>query len=239
MNWLALAVAGLVASAASAETWREYKTAHFILDTDASGAQAESMVSALEKARAADLAVLVGGDVELPGHIRIIAPASRGLFLEMAGDWTAALYMHGPYQEPVVLAPVAGFADDPEVAAHELAHAISRYLFPEQRHWFSEGLAEFVQTVAARRTETGSTASTHIAHGVSMGSAAGAVPTGYAGWLGQSDLAVRSAELLNWNGVEDKALWGRYHAASWLLYHYLWNKRGKALAGLQKQLSTA
>jgi hypothetical protein len=233
---LALCLSSIVVPA-SAEAWHEYKTEHFILDTDTSDDRATQMMAALEKARAADVAVLAGGDVELPGHIRVIAPASKGLFMELAGeDWISAFYAQGPYGEPVVFAPVIEFLDEPETVAHELAHAVSHYLFPQQPQWYAEGLAEFVQTVNSRPREASSGVGSHIPHGGNAAGAVGGVPDGYGYYLSATGYTVPSAKLLTWDGAEDRVAPGRYHAASWVLYHYLWNHRGKALAGLQKQL---
>jgi tetratricopeptide (TPR) repeat protein len=231
---LALACSAFRLFAADAP-WTEFKTDHFILDTDAPE-NANLMMASLEKARATDIAVLVGGDVDLPGHIRVIAPASQGMFLEMAGDWVGAFYDHGPYSEPVVLAPTKAFFTEPETIAHELAHAVSFYLFPEQPHWYAEGLAAFVETVAALPAVNASNLGSHIVHAGTSGNGVGGIPRGYGGAILEGSFAVPSAQLLVWKGTEDPAVPGRYHFASWMLYHYLWNQRGKELAAFQKRL---
>jgi hypothetical protein len=226
-------------AAAAAPAWGEFKSEHFILDTDATDQSAAAAMATLERLRAADLLVLAGEQVEFEGHIRVIVPASRGVFLEIAGDWTAAFYTRGPYADPVVLAPIDVFTNDPETVAHELAHAISFYVFPEQRHWFTEGLAEFVQTLAARQGQANTAAlGSHIVRGgISGGGMVGGVPAGYAYFLRDTSVDVPAAQLLAWNGVEDPATPGRFHASSWVLYHWLWNERSKALAAFQRQLS--
>jgi tetratricopeptide (TPR) repeat protein len=228
----------LLSYESAAADWAEYQTEHFILDTDASRGEAETMMATLEKARAADVSVLAGGELDFAGHIRVIAPASRGMFLDIAGDWTAAFYTHGAYGEPVILTPIKAFENEPETIAHELAHAVSYYLFPEQRRWFTEGLAEFVQTVAARQSEANTAAGgSRVVRGSNTGGAVGGVPAGYgAAYLRDASLTIPSIKLLKWNGVEDPVTPWRFHAASWMLYHYLWNERSKALADLQKRL---
>ena len=67
---------------------------------------------------------------------------------------------------------------------------------------------------------------------------AGALPPGYRRFL-RNDSPLPARELLKWKGVEES--WsggaGRYHAWSWLLYHWMWNRRGRQLASYQKHLS--
>jgi Flp pilus assembly protein TadD len=158
------------------------------------------------------------------------------VFLEIAGKWTEAFYVQGPYAEPVVLAPVDAFLTEPETIAHELAHAISYYVFPEQHRWFSEGLAEFVQTLANRSAAIPSIAlGSRIAHGSSGGGKVGDIPQGF-NFADTATFLVDGAKLLKWNGAEDPATPWRYHVCSWLLYHWLWNTRGKALTAFQSQL---
>jgi hypothetical protein len=86
MTRLALAGAVLLAFSrqASAAAWSEYRTEHFILDTDAPDV-ANEMMDTLEKARATDMAVLAGGELDLLGRIRVVAPRSDEEFRETAG----------------------------------------------------------------------------------------------------------------------------------------------------------
>jgi hypothetical protein len=223
-------------AAASDGSWTELTTEHFILDTDAPDPQASAMLATLERLRAADLLVLAGSGVDVAGHIRVVAPSSRGVFLEIAGKWTTAFYTQGPWGEPVVLAPADTFGREPETIAHELAHAVSYYVFPEQHRWFSEGLAEFVQTLAAKSADTAAASlGSHIVHASSGAGKVGGIPYSF-NFADSATFNVDGAKLLKWNGVEDPATPWRYHVCSWLLYHWLWNTRGKALTAFQNQL---
>jgi tetratricopeptide (TPR) repeat protein len=47
---------------------------------------------------------------------------------------------------------------------------------------------------------------------------------------------VPGKELLEWKGEEDSATPWRYHAWSWILYHWLWNARSRGLADYQQRL---
>ena len=217
----------------STSNWAEFKTAHFILDTDAPDVQASMMMERLEKLRAGELQVLAGGDVELPGHIRVLAPASPGMFSAIAGDWSEVFATRGPYSEPVILAPVAWFVDEPETIAHELAHAVSWYLYPEQPRWFSEGIAQFVQTLASRGGEAAILSrDSQVRHATFPAASVGALPAGFA--LLASDLGMPGADLLSW---QDESETESYRIFSWLLYHWLWNTRGDQLTAYQKQLA--
>jgi len=136
-----------------------------------------------------------------------------------------------------VLAPADAFGSNPATIAHELAHAVSHYLFPEQRHWFSEGLAAFVETLGARSVGTGAHVGSHIIRGSNYNAGnVGAVPEGFQ-FAETAEYAVPPARLLSWNGAEDAAMPARYHVWSWLLYHWLWNNRSKDLAAFQRRLS--
>ncbi|HEX4385495.1 MAG TPA: hypothetical protein VH083_21190 [Myxococcales bacterium] len=226
----------LLSRGSAAAQWSEYTTEHFILDTDASDV-ADLMMETLEKARATDMAVLAGGELELAGHIRVIAPKSEEQFQEVAGNtWSAAFYVPGPREEPIILAPVNAFFDSPENLPHELAHAVSHYLFPEQPRWYAEGLATFVQTIAQRQADTRPpNTGSHVVRappGAPI-SAVGAVPAGL-GTLLRGPI-VPAVKLLAWRAGDPEDP-GPYYAGGWLIYHYLWNQRGKELTAFQKRL---
>jgi hypothetical protein len=214
--------------------WAEFRTAHFILDTDAPDDQIGLMLTQLEKLRAGDLQVLAGGDVELPGHIRVFAPTSLpGIFSEVARDWSEIFYTRGPYSEPVLLAPVSWFLEEPEAVAHELAHAVSYYLFPEQPRWFAEGISQFVQTLASKGGESLIVSrDSQVRHASFPPASVGGLPEGFI--LFSSDLGMPGADLINWQGEDETE---SYRMFSWLLYHWLWNTRGQALTAFQKQLA--
>jgi tetratricopeptide (TPR) repeat protein len=214
--------------------WAEFRTAHFILDTDAPDDQVALMLTRLERLRAGDLQVLAGGDVELPGHIRVFAPASLpGIFSEVAGNWNEIFYTRGPYSEPVLLAPVSWFLEEPESVAHELAHAVSSYLFPEQPRWFAEGIAQFVQTLASKGGESAIVArDSQVRHATFPPASVGGLPEDFLTF--DAGLGMPGADLINWQGEDETE---SYRIYSWLLYHWLWNTRGVELNAFQKQLA--
>jgi tetratricopeptide (TPR) repeat protein len=164
---------------------------------------------------------MVSGPLEVPGRLRVVALADARVFRELAGPHVAG-YFTESLGEPVIVLPVAWVSQSPEIIAHELAHDLSRYLFPVQPRWFSEGLAGFVETVGSAeprcRGRVGAV-SVPRARAVS----AGRLPT--------------AGELLSWSGEIDDARPGAFHAGSWLLFSWLWNTRSAQFTGYQRALS--
>lgn len=218
--------------------WREYTSKHFIVDTDAPEARAARLIAALEKLRALELQTLLGEQAEIPGRLRVLAPKSRGQFFDLAGGTLGGFFMQdGVFGDPAMLAPVEGMDEDPELLAHELAHAISLHLFPQQPRWFAEGLAGFVQTLGAPPKEGEMPVGSHMVHGRSPAHAAGAVPRWFGRFTAAYGQAVSARQVLLWKGAEDRDVPGAYHVWSWMLYHWLWNTRGQPFAAYQKRLS--
>jgi tetratricopeptide (TPR) repeat protein len=220
--------------------WREYRSAHFLIDTDARAGEAQSLVRQLEHTQALVLQALVGEQVDIPGRVRVLAFADQTDFTEMAGEVVSGYYARGLFGEPSIVLPLRLLSNDPEVVAHELAHHLSFFLFPVQPHWFSEGLAEWVQTVASRPADkamlrTGS----HIARGINAmsGAMAGSIPLNLVSWLSYDARPMPTRELFTWDGSETTTSGARGHLWSWMLYHWLWNQRGKAFAEYQKRLA--
>ena len=214
---------GFRCSANGGRAWNEYRSAHFILDTDIKEAGAAVLVQQLEELRAAALLALVGEDVETPGHARVIALADATMFEDLAGSRIVAYYSVNAWGEPYLFAQVNSEGAVPETLAHELAHYVSHYLFPIQPTWFAEGLAGFVETLAGKKRTAGS------------------VPP-YAEAVMRADCdscrdqeGISTRKLFEWNGQSDYV--GRYHAQSWLLYHWLWNARGPQLSTFENRLS--
>jgi len=123
----------------------------------------------------------------------------------MANNRNIAEYFAiGLLGEPTIVMPVRGASERPELVAHELAHYLSRYLFPVQAPWFAEGLAEFVQTAARRPGDTAmSTVGSHIAKGAgALGQVVGSVPFDLVNWLPYDERPLPAKELLAWKGRE-------------------------------------
>ncbi|HET9754578.1 MAG TPA: hypothetical protein VFP52_16520, partial [Myxococcales bacterium] len=200
--------------------WHEYRSAHFIIDTDHDPALAAPLVKQFEQMHALLLQGLVGEQLDIPGHLRVIAFDSPRDFAELSGGDVDGYYGPMLLGEPTIVLPLMGFRDHPEIIAHEVAHHLSFYLFPVQPRWYSEGLAEFVENVTSGGRDNAPLTGSHIVQG--RGTAGGGVGIAPA-WLPQAfaydSRPVPARDLLTWKGQEDKANKGRYHLWSWILYH--------------------
>ncbi|HTO95551.1 MAG TPA: hypothetical protein VMK66_00800 [Myxococcales bacterium] len=219
--------------------WREYRSAHFLVDTDASAKDGQALVRKLEHVHSLILQALVGEQVEIPGRVRVLAFSDPTDFAEMGGSALSGYYDRGVFDEPSIVLPLNSLWNDPETIAHELTHHLSFFLFPVQQHWFTEGLAEWVQTVAALPADKGTPSlGSHIVRGANAlsGGMAGSIPFNLVSWLGYDSRPMPASELLAWDGRETGTA-ARGHLWSWLLYHWLWNERSKAFADYQKRLA--
>jgi tetratricopeptide (TPR) repeat protein len=233
----ASARAGFKCPAKGGSEWRAYRSTHFAVYTDAAELKVTRLIAQLESMHVLEVQALVGEQVEIPGRLRVIAFADPALFTELAGRYQIAGYYKASFfSERTIVLPVEGIDADPQTVAHEVAHHVSSFLFVRQPPWFSEGLAAFLQTVAAveRPIEPGT--GSHIVRGQrDHGGAVGAVPMRIAAGL-QEAPRVSFNELWDWNGGDDRS-GSSYHLYGWLLYHWLWNTRSKDLSTFQQRLS--
>jgi Tfp pilus assembly protein PilF len=231
------AIAGFRCPAKGGSEWREYRSKHFIVHSDAGRFKVELIVGDLERIHALELQALVGEQVEIPGRLRVVAFAEPGLFKEVVNNpEVAGFFKFSRMKEPMIVFPTEGLHTSPELIAHEIAHHLSHFIFIRQPPWFAEGLAKFVQTVAVRTTERTTLIGSHIVHGErSGGSAAGMAPREMSIEVQQTSY-VPLRELLQWDGEIDAAEAGKYHLSSWILYHWLWNNRSKQFTAFQQRL---
>jgi hypothetical protein len=220
------------------EDWREYRSAHFALATDVSAKRAASLVAELEKLHALVRAALFGEGVDVPGRFRVVAFASPRHFEKHAPPNTAAFVKTGLLGEPLIVFPFEGNSPVPETVAHEIAHLVSYFQFPRQPRWFAEGLAIFVSSVARERTESAPALGSHIVRGAQRGGGrwAGLASPEILQYVASS-LHVGAKELLEWTGATHEGDPGGFHAASWMLYHWLWNQRSRQLTAYQERLA--
>lgn len=228
--------AGFRCPAKGGPEWREYRSKHFVVQSDAGRFKAELLVHDLERIHALELQALVGEQVEIPGHLRVIAFADPGDFADVAPRSAIGFFRLSQMAEPMIVLPIEGIQTSSETVAHEMAHHLSLFLFPRQPRWFSEGLAVFVQTVATTHTDSTTPLGSHIIRGErSGGGAAGMAPRDMS-MAAQEASYVPLHELLQWQGELDKAESAKYHLSSWILYHWLWNNRSKQFTAFQQRL---
>jgi len=218
--------------------WREYRTAHFLVDTDLSRDEAQGLAHELEQLQALELQALLGEQVDIPGRLRVVAFRDPRQFRELAGADVRAYYLPNAFDQAIVLQS-EGLRVAPETVAHELAHHLSWFLFPHQARWFTEGLAQFVETAAKPRRAELAVTGTHLVRAGAEGSGGrwiGLAPAAMAKAIRVVPL-VEAEDLLTWRGSISHAEPSRFHLSSWLLYHYLWNKRSAELTEYQRRLS--
>jgi Tfp pilus assembly protein PilF len=232
--------AGIRCSARGGDEWSEYRSKHFLLDTDLSVARAAALVAELETMQALELQALAGEQVEIPGRVRVVALSDPAQFRSMAGGYQwGAYYVVSPSGEPTIVIPASPGQGSRahELVAHELAHHLSWYLFPRQPTWFAEGLAHFVETLGSAPATRSAPLGSHIQRGErAQGRAIGRAPA----WMQEQLTSARPVpprELLAWQGGESESDPGRFHLWSWLLFHWLWNARSRDLSAFEQRLS--
>jgi len=204
-------------SLAGGAAWQEYRSEHFVIDAAGWTGDPARLVGALEELHAAVLAAMVADPVEVPGRLRVVLlPRQSDLFDYTGSRAVQGLFWVSPLGEPTVLISIDQVDDLPQVLAHELAHHVASYLFPNQAYWFTEGLAQFVEGVAKVDAEGRRWAGTD--------------PSG--GWAGTFKLPRMSALVA---GGPEEWFTSRY-LASWVLYRFLWNERGRQLSAYQTRL---
>ncbi len=214
--------------------WLEVESDHFTVKTDASGEEADRIARELEGMRTAQLAAWDGA-FDPPGRLEVVVVRQAEL-RELLGDlyWDVAGYYAGGGRPRVVTGLVEkgttaphrwldrkAWAEEEErhVLGHELAHHLVGQVLLRQPRWLSEGLAEYL---AATRLDTW------------QGRPAAAV--GLGDWEAWRKGRVPAAKVLAWRVDQ---VGEPYYGPSWLLVHWLVNRRGAAFAAYQQRLARA
>jgi Tfp pilus assembly protein PilF len=107
------------------------------------------------------------------------------------------------------------------VLVHELAHDLSEWFLPLQPRWYSEGVATFLETLQYDRSN-------------------GRAQIGEPSWERYNDSAwsrgLPASDLLTARQFPSSDKMAEFEDRSWLLVHYLINKRPEAFARLQTEL---
>src|SRR2546422_9012194 len=122
------ASAGFRCPAKGGAQWREYRSKHFLVESDAARFKVELLVSRLESMHVLELQALLGEQAEIPGRLRVIAFADPALFTDLAGKYhIVGYYKQGALGEPTIVLPLEGMEADPQTVAHEIAHHLSTF----------------------------------------------------------------------------------------------------------------
>jgi tetratricopeptide (TPR) repeat protein len=205
--------------------WHEYRSAHFVLDTNLPRGAAAALVGTLERLRDLELRALQRHPDDVPGTLRVVVPATPRAYAELAPPFSSGYFTLGWLVVPTIVVPARALGRAPEVVAHELAHALSRFLFPAAPTWFDEGLAQFVETIANPDPRYERTV--------------GLAPRLVGSRLAEAS-PVPARELLAWTGsLDHHEEVDRHHVYSWLLFHYLWSERSRGLEEYRRRLAAA
>ena len=226
--------------------WQELRTPHFTLRTDLPREEALRAAVEIERTRAALMAAM-WPQVEEVGveTVDVIVLADGLEFERYAGRASNGLYSHLALPPRIVLwgsperweVRVSGprsveyrsavRAGSSSVLRHELAHHIAAALYARQPLWFSEGQAQFLESL--RLAEDGRSATIGLINPVA--------------WREFTHIrSIGTADVLAWRvpGVrlpvgESLGLYG----ASWQLFQWLFTTRPESLRCYQERLAAA
>ena len=231
----AVVVGVLLGGAARADSgWRKIRGRHVVLRTDLGSGAAREAALAVERFRAQ---IIAAGwpRATLPAVDRVeVTVFGNGLdFEHHFGRNLLGVFFH----EVPPFAVVYGHPDKwerratlatPEttsVLRHELVHHLAASIYRRQPRWFSEGLAQFLETV--RTGEDGKT--------VVVGAANLDAMQKY-----RSFRSLRVADALAWWGLLDdmpEATMHGLYGLSWVMVHWLFNEHPEQFAQLQGLLA--
>jgi tetratricopeptide (TPR) repeat protein len=218
----------------------EVESDHFVVKTNAAPSDAERMASELEMLRMAELGSWEG-PYDPPARLEVVVLRNRTEFQEfldpLAQPPPLAYYAWGT-RPRVVIGLVLdrdlrwrtvpslrerqeewAQAEESRVLRHELAHHLIGQVLLRQPPWLAEGLARYLEATRL---------------GTWQGRPAAAV--GLPAWDAWGASRVPAADLFAWRPGERG---GRFYDPSWLLVHWLMNRRGAEFTAYQQRLARA
>jgi Flp pilus assembly protein TadD len=239
----ALLLAAVASAGESPTGWWEVQTPHVTLRSDLNAEDARRAALTVERDRGALLAAAwAGAKLLQPEHIEVVVFEKRREFdryfpLSVAGLFTFRQYpptafLSGPpekWEEHFTLRDGVGFVtnldETSSVVKHELTHYLAAFIYRRQPKWFSEGLAQYLETL--RFSEDGKTAT--------LGEINVPAMRYYRSYRGKP-----SAEaVLGWggkNGAKGESDMAGLYGVSWLLVHWLNNVHPQEFARFQALL---
>jgi tetratricopeptide (TPR) repeat protein len=206
--------------------WREVRSEHFRLVTDASSGKAKELVVELESLHLAVRSSLFRTPPPLPGVVQVVAFKDDDDFSVFAPEDADAYYLQVDGDPTVVMTTTFG-PYTRIIVAHELTHHLLGRVFARQPRWFAEGLASYLETIggAGEFTEEDFAKRSFLAPGTYV---VGAVPKH------------RYARVHPWTGGLGEVLAAkgqladtRAYGLAWSLVFYLIQTRPKEFGDLQ------
>jgi tetratricopeptide (TPR) repeat protein len=210
--------------------WREVRTEHFRIQTDLSSDKARQAAQELERFRRA-LGSAFTTVLDPPGQLQVVLLRDQGELREFAGANYLGLYSRAGTKLRFALssgrssAPGLDGASLPTVQRHELAHFLMSHAFPRQPRWFSEGMAQYLQTVAILPEGNAVRFGDVVAEAVLYTRARSVLPL---------------EALWAWEGLETDGRRGEHlYASAWAYVHYLMNAEPERFGAFMARLSRA
>jgi len=231
----AVVLGALLAGEARADSgWREIQGPHVVLRTDLRSGTAREAALAVERFRAQIIAAAwPRATLPVSDRVEVIVFANGLDFERYFGRIVTGVFFHD-------LPPLAVMYGHPEkwehraslrtpettsVLRHELVHHLAASIYRRQPRWFSEGLAQFLETV-----RTGEDGKTVVVGAVNLD----AVQKYHA------FRSIRVADALAWSGrldaMPEATIHGLY-GLSWVMVHWLYNERPAQFDQLQGLLA--
>ena len=213
----------------AAADWVRLESQHFDLSTDLALEDAQRAVVALEQNRAALLLAGWGKDSDdrITSRAVVVVLRSRLQFEHYGARRFQGLYSGSPRPTIFLAGPPEVWEQGTEVDGttsvlrHELVHQLAAGFYGRQPRWFSEGLAQFLETLTI--SADGSTTVLGRPNLVALRS-----------YRTMRDVRVR--DVLDWKADTASLSVGGLYGMSWLLVHWLVNTQPEGFAAFQLAL---
>ncbi|MFZ0137606.1 MAG: hypothetical protein WAK89_11130 [Candidatus Sulfotelmatobacter sp.] len=217
----------LASRAAEPSPWLEIHSTHFTVITDAGDKKGKEVALRFEQMRAVFAVLLMKERLHEPLPLTIIAFKSDKDYYQTAplrqGQPIAVpgFFLPGEDQNFIVLNLAA--EESWRAVAHDFAHLLLSYNYPEVQAWFDEGLAEYFSSIRVddRKYEIGGDPELYSSSGGNESKSLTELLGGQNGgrsWLALPDLLTTKPN--NSNDAE-RARNTLFYAQSWMTMHYL------------------
>ena len=211
--------------AKGAPPWREAISTHFRLRSDLDEDDARETIRRLEEIRASMLAMVWPGAPDPPIRTEVVVVRSSSELMVFVRDPHDPPLIAGLRAERSPLPASLLFAGTDlrtmSTLVHELAHDLSAWFLPIQPLWYSEGVATFLETLRYDRPNI-------------------RAQIGEPAWDRYRNSAeshgLSAPDLLGARSLPPGEKGTDFENRSWLLVHYLINKRPEAFVRLQDDL---
>jgi hypothetical protein len=221
----------LASRAAEQSQWLEIHSTHFTVITDAGDKKGKEVALRFEQMRAVFAVLLMKERLHEPLPLTIIAFKNDKDYYQ-----TAPLHQGQPINVPGFFLPgedqnfiVLNLAEEESwrAVAHDFAHLLLNYNYPEVQGWFDEGLAEYFGSIRVddRKYEIGGDPELYSTSGSNESKSLTELLGGQNGgqsWLALPDLLATKPGNANYTESTHHTL---FYAQSWMTMHYLLHEK--------------